>query len=148
MGLHWAIAALIAGNYFISEGMGDALDARMEGGAYSGLTPTWHVWAGVTLLALVLLRLVVRFVSGAPAHTTTGLVALVSGVAHWMLYAMMVAVPALGIAAWFFGVEPAGDLHVLVMNAMMVLILGHAGMAIFHHYVLRDGLISRMTPLR
>jgi len=61
---------------------------------------------------------------------------------------LMIAVPALGVAAWFFGIDQAADLHVLVMNAMMLLILGHAAMAIFHHYVLRDGLLSRMTPLR
>ena len=44
--------------------------------------------------------------------------------------------------------EGMGDLHMLVVNAMTVLILGHAGIAIFHHYVLRDGLLRRMTPLR
>jgi len=40
------------------------------------------------------------------------------------------------------------DLHMLVVNAMTVLILGHAGMAIFHHHVLRDGLLRAMTALR
>ena len=40
------------------------------------------------------------------------------------------------------------DLHMLVVNAMTVLILGHAGMAIFHHCALRDGLLRRITPLR
>lgn len=146
--LHWATAALIVGNYFISDGMADAFDAKMEGAAFGGLVPTYHVWAGVALLAIVVLRLIIRFASGAPAPKETGLQAMAASTVHWVLYAMMIAVPCLGIAAWFFGIDQAADLHVLVMNAMMVLILGHAAMAIFHHYILRDGLLSRMTPLR
>ena len=146
--LHWATAALIVGNYFISDGMEDAFDARMEGGIYGGFVPGYHVWAGSALLAIVVLRLILRVISAAPAPAQTGVQAMVAGLVHWVLYAMMLAVPLLGIGAWFLGIDQAADLHVLVMNAMMILILGHAGMAIFHHYVLRDGLLSRMTPLR
>ena len=148
IGLHWATAVLIVGNYFISDGMEQAFDARMAGGSISGIVPGYHVWAGVALLAVVVLRLIIRFTSGAPNKTETGLAAMAASAVHWVLYGLMITVPALGVAAWFFGVGPAADLHVLVMNAMMVLILGHAAMAIFHHYVLRDGLLSRMTPLR
>ncbi|MBC7477649.1 MAG: cytochrome b/b6 domain-containing protein [Pseudorhodobacter sp.] len=148
IGLHWAAAALIVGNYFISEGMGDALDARAAGTAFAGLTPTYHVWAGMTLLALVLLRLVIRLVQGTPEQIDKGLAGLAAATVHWLLYGLMIAVPCLGIAAWFFGIDAAGDLHVLAMNTMMVLMLGHAAVAIFHHFVLRDGLLSRMTPLR
>lgn len=60
----------------------------------------------------------------------------------------MLAVPVLGAIAWFGQTEATADLHVLVMNAMMVVILGHAAMAIFHHYVLKDGVLSKMTPIR
>lgn len=148
IGLHWATAALIVGNYFISEGMEDAFDAKMEGGAFGGLVPTWHVWAGLTLLALVLLRLILRLTTGAPAQAQTGPAALAASAVHWVLYAMMVAVPVLGASAWFLGIDEAADLHVLVMNAMMLLILAHTAVAIFHHFVLRDGLLKRMSPLR
>ena len=147
IGLHWATAALIAANYFISDGMEDAFDAKMDGAAYGGLVPTFHVWAGSALLAVVLLRLVIRLRSGAP-QAAQGPAAKAAGLVHWLLYGLMIAVPALGVAAWFFGIDQAAGLHVLVMNAMMVLILGHAAIAIFHHYVLRDGLLSKMTPLR
>ncbi len=145
--LHWATAALIAGNYLVSDGMEQALDAKMDGAAYGGLVPTFHVWAGSALLAIVLFRLVIRLTSGAP-QTAPDLGSRLAGLVHWVLYGLMVAVPVLGASAWFLGVGQAADLHVLVMNAMMVLILGHAGMAIFHHYVLRDGILSKMTPLR
>ncbi len=149
IGLHWVTALLIGANYFISDGMPEALDARVAGQSVAGLTPVFHVWAGSALLAIVLLRLVVRLWSGAPAEQEPlGWMQRSAGLAHWVLYGMMIAVPALGVAAWFFGVAQAADLHVLVMNAMMLMILGHAAMAIFHHYVLRDGLLRKMIPLR
>lgn len=149
IGLHWATALLIGANYFISDGMPEALDARMAGQAVAGLTPVFHVWAGSALLGIVLLRLLVRLVKGAPIDEgPQRWMQRAAALAHWLLYGLMIAVPALGVAAWFFGVGQAADLHVRVMNAMMLLILGHAAMAIFHHYVLRDGLLSKMTPLR
>ena len=148
IGLHWVTAVLIAANYFVSDGMPEALDARMAGQAVVGLTPVFHVWVGSALLAIVLLRLLVRLVSGAPVDAAQGWKERAAGLAHWLLYGLMIAVPALGVAAWFFGVAQAADLHVLVMNAMMLLILGHATMAIFHHYVLRDGLLRKMRPQR
>jgi len=34
------------------------------------------------------------------------------------------------------------------MNAMMILALGHAAMALFHQYVLKDGLLLKMMRAR
>ncbi|MEO6298917.1 MAG: cytochrome b/b6 domain-containing protein [Paracoccaceae bacterium] len=147
MSLHWMTAALIAGNYFISEGMPEALDARMNGQTIGGLVPSFHVWAGSALLVIVLLRLATRLISGAPHEHAIGWMANLANLTHWVLYGLMIAVPTLGVAAWFFGVDQAADLHVLVMNIMMILILGHAAMAIFHHYVLKDGLLGRILPI-
>ena len=48
------------------------------------------------------------------------------------------------LARYAFDTE-AALLAVLAMDAMMLLILVHAGAAIFHHYVLKDGLLRRMT---
>jgi cytochrome b561 len=149
VGLHWATALLIGANYFISEGMGEALDAHLDGQAVAGFVPTWHVWSGSLLLVLVLVRLVVRFATGAPKSDTVRKPSDVAAeVGHWVLYGLMLAVPLLGAITWFGMTDTTGDLHVLVMNALMVVILGHAGMAIFHHYVLKDGLLRKMTPLR
>ena len=146
--LHWATALLIAANYFISDGMGDALDAHMNGGALTGFTPTWHIWAGSVLLGLVVARIVVRLITGAPVQAgAPTLAARAAEAGHWVLYALMLAVPLLGAITWFGKFDSTGGLHVLVMNVLMVVILGHAAMAIFHHYVLKDGLLKKMIPL-
>jgi len=149
IGLHWAVALLIAANYFISDGMGDALDAHLAGDPVLGLTPVWHVWAGTLLLALVLVRIVVRVTTGAPAaQGPKTLATKAADLGHLVLYLLMLAVPVLGAITWFGKTDSTGDLHVLVMNVLMIVILGHAAVAIFHHYVLKDRILSKMTPLR
>lgn len=148
MSLHWATALLIGANYLVSEGMGDALDAHLSGQPVTGFTPAWHVWSGSVLLVLVLTRIVVRLVVGAPAQDgAPTLMDRAAEAGHWLLYGLMLAVPALGAITWFGKFDATGDLHVLVMNALMLVILGHAAMAIFHHYVLKDGLLKKMIPL-
>lgn len=143
--LHWAIAGLIALNYIISDGMPEIFDASLDGKPVSGFTPAFHVYAGMAVMVLALVRLGVRLVSGAPEAHGQGLMDLVARWTHRALYALMIAVPALGTLAWFGGIDAAGGLHVLLMNAMMILALLHAVAAMFHHYVLRDGLLWRMT---
>ena len=58
------------------------------------------------------------------------------------------AVPALGAITWFGGIDATADFHVLAMNAMMLLALGHAAMALLHQFILKDGLLVRMLRAR
>lgn len=147
IGMHWATVLLIAANYLISEGMEEALDARLEGEVFEGgFVPAFHVWVGTAVLAIVALRLILRLVGGAPAPAGDGTAARLAGAVHGLLYALMLAVPALGMTAWYLGLDEAADLHVLVMNGMMILALGHAAVALVHQFVLRDGLMARMLP--
>lgn len=150
IGLHWATALLIVANYLVSEGMGEALDARLAGEAGpGGLTPVWHVWAGTLLLVLVVVRLAVKLMTPGPApEASPSLAERVATAGHWLLYLLMLAVPALGAVTWFGRTDATGDLHVLVMNVLMLVVLAHAVVALFHHFVLRDGLLNRMRPQR
>jgi cytochrome b561 len=149
IGLHWLIAVLIGLNYFVSDGMGEAFDATLEGRVLTGWTPAIHVWVGVTVLVLVMLRVIVRMVSGAPQHDSgRPLMDKAGAWGHYALYALMIIVPGLGAVTWFLGMESTADLHVLTMNVMMLLILGHAAMALLHQYVLKDGLLLRMMRAR
>lgn len=142
--LHWAIAGLVIANYVVSEGMGDALDARIEGGTVGGGPSAFHVWAGVAVLVLVLARLGLRLTRGAPEAAGEGLMGLAARAAHGGLYLLMLAVPVLGAITWFGRFDPTGEPHALAANLLMGLAALHALAAIFHHYVLKDGLIRRM----
>ncbi len=145
--LHWAIAVLILFNYLYSEGMEDALDARLEGTPLEniGINPSVHVWVGVTVLVLCLIRLGLRLARGVPEAGGTGAMQLAAIWGHRLLYLLMILVPALGGITWFGRFDPTGELHVLAANALMIVAGGHAVMAIYHQFVVRDGLLTRMT---
>ena len=141
--LHWAIAVMIFAAWILGDGMGRHLRDRIAAGE-SGITGnTPHVWLGGAVFALVLVRIVVRLVSGAPAHQGGGLVRLAATWGHRLLYLLMLVVPASGIAAWYFGL-PSGDVHETAANALMLVALAHAVMGLFHQFILRDGTLVRM----
>ncbi len=144
LALHWAIAALILFNYLWSEGMGGALRAHLSGADDS--SGQVHVWVGVAVLALAGLRLILRLGRGAPeAPGQPGSLAVrAAGWGHGLLYVLMIAVPLGGAIAWFGGVAALGEGHALVANLLMVVAGAHALMALFHHYILKDGLLLRM----
>ena len=50
-----------------------------------------------------------------------------------------------GMITWFGRVDAAGDIHGVLANALMIVAGGHAAMAIYHQFVMRDGLLDRMT---
>ncbi|MDZ4094566.1 MAG: cytochrome b/b6 domain-containing protein [Paracoccaceae bacterium] len=150
IGLHWAIALLIGVNYIVSDGMGRIFDGTLEGKAAVGWTPFIHVYVGLAVLALVLLRLAVRWMQGAPEAKPSGN-AMMDRAGEWthkLLYLLLFLVPGLGAVTWYGGLEATADLHVIVMNAMMILVLLHAAAALFHQYVLKDGLLVRMMRAR
>lgn len=145
--IHWAVAVLIIANYFISEGMGDVLDKKLGGEAVAN---PWHVWVGLAVLALVVLRLIVRYAAGAPAAAGVpgSLTQRLAGWGHALLYVLMISVPLGGAIVWFGGVDALGQGHVLAGNALMILVAGHAIMGLYHQYVVKDGALLRMMRPR
>lgn len=140
--LHWLIAVLLAVAWFTGEGAKEALEAVEKGGT-AGFVP--HVAVGLAILAFAVLRVLVRLGRGAPeaAGSPGSLQVRAAGWGHVLLYILMVAVPLGGISAWFLGLE-TGDIHALFANVLVVLALGHAGLALYHQYVLKDGTLARM----
>jgi len=169
--LHWVLALGIVGAF----AMGWYLSEQPFSIGKLKLI-NWHKWAGVTILALSVLRLVWRLSHRPPALPEAIQAAMPAWqrVAHHgthvLMYVLFFAVPLLGWAAssakgypivWF-GVLPlpdwgAGDqelgqvlqdLHSLAAWALMALVVLHVGAALKHHLVDRDGLIHRMRPGR
>ena len=148
--LHWIIAVLIVAAWFTHEGMGRALRTRIETGATGFEGNTLHVWLGGAAFALILVRIVVRLVQGAPGPVP-GNPEWMQMAAHWghrLLYLLMVAAPALGAAAWYGGVKAAGELHETAGGLLMLVALAHAVVAIAHQVVLKDGTMDRMKKPR
>ena len=145
--LHWIIAILIVFNYIYSDGMGRALDARLEGVPATNLdlNPNIHVWIGVAVLVLCLIRLALRRIRGVPVAGGSGMMQTLAEWGHRLMYALMILVPLMGGLTWFGRIEATGDIHALLANALMIVAGGHALMAIYHQFIVRDGLLTRMT---
>lgn len=165
--LHWIMLFLITATYaciLLRENYPKGSDLR------EGLK-AWHFMLGLSVLALVIVRIVVRLRGATPIVTPEPPVwqALFAKVMHFALYAFMLAMPiagwitlsASGKAIPFFGVElpalvgPSKDLAGLVQEVHETLgtigyfLIGlHALAALFHHYVVKDDTLRRMMPGR
>jgi cytochrome b561 len=144
--LHWLVAILVTFNYFYSDGMGRALAAKAKGIATPpiAIEPLVHVWVGLTVLALVVLRLMLRKLYGVPAMPGSGWLYTAATWGHRLLYLLLVLVPSLGLVAWLGAIRAVGSVHQVVANLLVIAAGVHALMALFHQYVIRDGLLVRM----
>ncbi len=140
--LHWLIAILIVTAWFTGEGAEEAMEVVEDGGV-AGFVP--HVAVGLSILALVVVRVLVRLTRGAPAAPGApgSLTARAADWGHRLIYLLMIAVPLGGISVFFLGLD-VGEIHGLAANLLMLVVLGHALMALYHQYVLKDGLLRRM----
>jgi cytochrome b561 len=144
--LHWVVAALIGFQLINHEGMEDAWHALQKGQPFDGGAAQIHVLAGLAVLLLVLIRIVVRLTRGAPELPADGNPFLdkVAMATHLLLYGLLLLVPLMGIAAWFLGIGVAAGMHGALFAALMGLIILHTVAALYHQFVLKDGLIRRM----
>jgi cytochrome b561 len=139
--LHWLVAILILVAWLHGEGAEEAMEAVEDGGT-AGFVP--HVAIGLAILALVV----------DPGSGAVGRGAPLPGVPG----SLAVKASGLGPSAdlpsddrraagrgrvFFLGLE-VGDVHGLAANVLMLVVLGHALMALYHQYVLKDGLLRRM----
>jgi cytochrome b561 len=163
--LHWTMAAGIVAMLFIGVGMVSTVAP-----GYVTLLAT-HKTLGVALFLLVLVRLALRLVLGAPPLPADlpPIMRLGAALSHWALYALMIAMPLLGWAMMsaaaypvvvFDGIRippilPQSDvLHTLLWAAhrwlafaFFALVLAHVAAALFHALVRRDGVFQAMSPL-
>jgi len=145
--LHWLVLVLVVVNLLLGQSMARVFEARHGGEAVVSAGPAYaHIAIGVTILLTMIARLAARLsrpVATAP-DTPHRLLATLGRINHWAFYAMLLLIPLLGAIAWFGDSEAAGELHGLAIVVLLVLIAIHVSAALFHHFVLGDGLIRRM----
>ena len=164
-GLHWLMAILFVGLLALGFYMHDLPLSPEKLKLYS-----WHKWAGVTAFLLVWIRLFWRATHRPPAlpDTMPKLMQLAAHAGHFLLYALMIAIPltgwlmssAKGFQTVWFGVLPIPDLlgknkelgdllqtvHMSLNLLFVAVIVGHTGAALKHHFIDKDDILTRMLP--
>jgi len=165
IGLHWLMFIGLAGTLGLGFYMHDLPLSPTKLQLYS-----WHKWAGITLFLLALLRVVWRLTHRQPElpPLMPELLKKAAHAMHWLLYALMLAIPlsgwlmssAKGFTTVWFGVLPLPDLvgkdaalgsqlqtlHMALNFALLTLVAGHVGAALKHHFIDRDGVLTSMLP--
>ena len=163
--LHWAMAILIFGLLALGFYMHDLPLSPEKLKLYS-----WHKWAGVCAFLLVLVRLAWRAAHRPPPLPATmpAHLQFAAHAGHFLLYALMLAIPlsgwlmssAKGFQTVWFGVLPIPDLvgkdkelgdllqtvHMVLNLVFAIAIAGHIGAALKHHFIDRDDILTRMLP--
>lgn len=150
--LHWVVVVGVIIQIAIHESIVrvyEALGADTTPVAWDTYLAWVHVGVGTTILVAVLARLYLRFKYGAPGHApgTPPLQAKMADLMHRALYALLLGMVVTGMLTWN-GIAALGQVH-FIMNVMLfVLVLGHAGAAIYNQVVRKDGTLRRMVPAR
>lgn len=163
--LHWIVVALVLAMAWIGLTMGD-----LPNGPDKVRTFALHKSIGLTILALVVLRIGWRLHAGAPAPVagTPRWQERIAALTHLGLYALLLAMPlsgwlmnsAAGFPLQWFGLfnlpalagrdhdlhELAESVHEWLFWALATLALAHAAAAFYHHLFQRDATLARMLP--
>lgn len=165
--LHWLLAAAILGSAAVGLYMTELKFSPTQLKLYN-----WHKWAGMTILALSLLRLLWRL-GHRPPPLPAVIVRRMPGwqqrahhATHGLMYLLFFLVPltgwayssAKGFPIVWFGMLPLPDwvpvsdplaaalkpLHRLAAYGLLGLVAVHVGAALKHQFIDRDGLLARM----
>jgi cytochrome b561 len=165
--LHWLVLAMVLAMAYLGLTMG-----ALPNGPGKAATYALHKSIGITLLAVVLVRLGWRLWAGAPAPVagTPAWQARIARLTHWALYALLLAMPlsgwllnsAAGAPLQWFGLakvpalaaqdeglrDIARQAHELLFWTLVGLVLVHVAAAFYHHLFARDATLVRMLPGR
>jgi cytochrome b561 len=149
--LHWIVVALVAFQLVFGEDMGDLFDTYLEGGTASPDVALWgnlHIWVGFAVLAAVLIRLALRARRAPPPEEGNPILALLARITHLAFYAILILMPITGGLAYYLAVPAMGEIHELGKPLLLALIALHVIAALWHQFIRRDGLITRILVPR
>ena len=163
--LHWLIAAAVFATFPLGLYLADlSLSPRRLA------LVSYHQWIGVTVFALMIVRLAWRLTHRPPPPppATPAWQRRAATLAHWVLYALLLAIPlsgwlhssAGGMSIAYLDLWMLPDLvgedatladalklaHKSLNFALLALVVVHVAAALKHHFVDRDGLLARMWP--
>jgi cytochrome b561 len=162
--LHWTIVILIICQFLLAETADD-----LPNGLEKLQVLSRHRSFGMLILGLALVRIAWKLMNkGLPTPVGEGPLKKAAAAGHGLLYLLLLLVPLTGWAmtsaanypVTFFGwfqfpslVAENHDLHELLEEVhetlfytIVVVAVGHALAALYHHYILKDNVLRRMLP--
>ena len=160
--LHWVLAIFILGAIFMGAFV---LDEMRSDHPQKIILLKLHIIIGIGILLFTLLRLIVRFSTPQPASVKSNnkwLDMLATGM-HYLLYLLTILTALAGVTLAVSADLPAvllshigalpkdydnylaHDAHGIFADLLFITILLHAAAALYHQFILKDGLISRMS---
>lgn len=153
--LHWLLAVLIlaalAVGFFVLAAMPNAQPAKIA-------VLRWHMAGGMLILALMLVRFVVRLLTAKPAPANR-----LASIVHYGFYLLVVLMVGTGFATGLlaglpeivfaqsgaplpesFAAYPTFQAHFWLATLLAALVVLHVVAALYHQLVRRDGLLRRM----
>jgi superoxide oxidase len=167
VGLHWLMLVLLVAVYACIE----LRELYPRGSDPRALLKTWHYMLGLSVLALMTVRLLARWSGPTPViePSIRAWQTLASKAVHVALYAFMIAMPLAGwlilsskgetIPFWGLELPPLTGAnealsetvkawHELGASLGYWVVGAHAAVSLWHHYVQKDNTLVRMLPRR
>jgi cytochrome b561 len=162
---HWITVTLVLLIIPIGLVMGN-----LDRGALQDTLFITHESLGLTIFALTVARLAWRWThpTPEPSRDLSRIEVLASGVNHWLLYLVLLAMPVTGyllvvlggFPLTYFGLfavprlvaenKPLGEVadatHMALQYLVYVLVLMHVAAALHHHLMRRNDVLGRMLP--
>jgi cytochrome b561 len=163
---HWVTALLVGAAYLLGPGGPESRVYLAARASNVGL----HETIGILVFAVVLARVLWRLIDKPPeAPPMAAWMDWAARVVHWLLYALLFAIPATAIVGayleghpvTFLGLGAIGpfgplshnlgqtisDLHRSLGDFIVWVAGAHAAAALFHHFVMRDRVLVSMLPV-
>ncbi len=162
---HWLIVLLIIAQYLLGK-IADELPLGMD----KLIMMSRHKSLGITILALVLLRIGWRMINvrPAPPQMPHAVLKVAGSVTHLALYGLLILLPVTGWLAssaanspvnwWGLATLPdliapdkarfelLGELHEVLTWLLVVIAVMHTLAALVHHFIYKDAVLRRMLP--
>jgi cytochrome b561 len=146
--LHWLVVGLVVAQYATSGAIVRTHSIHLIGQRPSAtdlVLHTLHNRVGLTIVALTIGRLALRLSVGAPVpgDESGGLAARLAQGVHFAFYAVLIMEGFTGAVASYFW-WPISTAHVILFKVLLALVAIHVAAALWHEFVRKDAVISRM----
>ena len=160
--LHWLLAIMISLGLVMG---GNVLSEMPNSNPEKIQLLKFHMGGGIVILTLMIIRFIIRLVTSKPEEADIGnaLLNKTSTLVHYALYVLVITLAASGIATAniaglreiVFGASGAALpetfnhlaprlAHGVISKVLAVLVLGHVLAALYHQFICKDALFSRM----